>query len=200
MIFPPTRIGFNFVLRTLSSLLLSRILLPRKSTQLCHPWPDFQKSTSPIDEFYGFAKLCSRAVVLDQAGPCLESEWGAEGGLGTRQDESKSLIIIPPSLGQWAMCFVQCAIWCNVKLVMYKMSNYLRHCTMCCLYSTMDLWYFGYSRKTLSHGEIIFLRLFFLCSFRKKTSKLVSLFIFRQLETLSREHSKSVKMTRKSQI
>ena len=53
----------------------------------------------------------------------------------SREDESKWLIIIAPSLGQWAMCFLQCAIWCNVKCVMYKMSNYLRHCTMCCLYS-----------------------------------------------------------------
>ena len=33
--------------------------------------------------------------------------------------------------------------------------------------------------KTLSHGKAIFLRLFFLCSFRKKTWKLVPLFIFR---------------------
>ena len=33
--------------------------------------------------------------------------------------------------------------------------------------------------KTLSHGKAIFLRLFFLCSFRKKTWKLFSLFIFR---------------------
>ena len=89
--------------------------------------------------------------------------------VGSRGDESKWLIIIAPSLGQWAMCFLQCAIWCNVKCVMYKMSNYLRHCTMCCLYSTMALWYFGYSRKTLSHGKTIILRLFFLCSFRKKT-------------------------------
>ena len=32
--------------------------------------------------------------------------------------------------------------------------------------------------KTLSHGKTIFLRLFFLCSFSKKTLKLVSLFIF----------------------
>ena len=58
--------------------------IPWKSTQFCHPWPDFQKSTSPINEFYGFAKPCSRAVVLDQAGPCLESEWGAEGGYKAR--------------------------------------------------------------------------------------------------------------------
>ena len=34
--------------------------------------------------------------------------------------------------------------------------------------------------KTLSQGKTIFLRLFFLCSFRKKTWKLVSLFIFRR--------------------
>ena len=33
--------------------------------------------------------------------------------------------------------------------------------------------------KTLSHGKTIFLRLFFLCSVRKKTWKLVWLFIFR---------------------
>ena len=35
------------------------------------------------------------------------------------------------------------------------------------------LWYFGYS-----HGKTIFLRLFFLSSFRKKTLKLVSFLIF----------------------
>ena len=35
------------------------------------------------------------------------------------------------------------------------------------------------SKNTLSDGEKIFLRLFFLCCFRKKTLKLVSLFIFR---------------------
>ena len=38
---------------------------------------------------------------------------------------------------------------------------------------------FAIAVKTLSHGKTIFLRLFFLCSFRKKTWKLVSLFIFR---------------------
>ena len=32
--------------------------------------------------------------------------------------------------------------------------------------------------KTLSHGKKIFLRLFFLCSFRKKTLKFVRLFNF----------------------
>ena len=35
------------------------------------------------------------------------------------------------------------------------------------------------SKNTLSDGKKIFLRLFFLCCFRKKTLKLVSLFIFR---------------------
>ena len=34
------------------------------------------------------------------------------------------------------------------------------------------------SKNTLSDGKKIFLRLFFLCCFRKKTLKLVSLFIF----------------------
>ena len=52
--------------------------------------------------------------------------------------------------------------------------------------------------KTLSHGKTIVLRLFFLYSFKKKTSKL--LFRFSALETLFLEHSKSVKMTQKSQI
>ena len=52
--------------------------------------------------------------------------------------------------------------------------------------------------RTLSHRKTIFLRLFFLCSFRKKTLKL--LFRFSALETLFLEHSKSVKMTQKSQI
>ena len=111
--------------------------------------------------------------------------------VGTREDESKWLIIIAPSLGQWAMCFLQCAIWCNVKCVMYKMSNYLRHCIMCCLYTTMARWYFGYSRKTLSHGKIIYLRLFFLCSFRKKT------FHFPAFGNITLG---TLKMTRKSQI
>ena len=52
-----------------------------------------------------------------------------------------------------------------------------QHCTMCSQGSTMALQYFGYSRKTVSYT--IFLRLFFLCCFKKKTLKLVWLFIFR---------------------
>ena len=43
------------------------------------------------------------------------------------------------------------------------------HCTMCCLGSTMALWYFGYSRKNTFSWENNNFRLFFLCSFRKKT-------------------------------
>ena len=106
---------FKFVLRTLSSLWPSRILLPRKSTQSCHPWPDFQKSTSPIDEFYGFAKPCSRAVVLDQAGTCLESEWGAEGGFQ----------------GRWIkMTNYHCSISWAMSDVLFTMCNMMQ-CEMC---------------------------------------------------------------------
>ena len=50
-------------------------------------------------------------------------------------------------------------------------------CTMCIV-----RWPCGQklkSKKKLSDGKKIFLRLFFLCCFRKKTLKLVSLFIFR---------------------
>ena len=53
--------------------------------------------------------------------------------------------------------------------------------------------------KTLSHGKTIFLRLFFLCCFRKKFKTCFG-FHFLALETLALEHSKTVKMTRKSKI
>ena len=52
-------------------------------------------------------------------------------------------------------------------------------CTMCCLGSTIALYPKTEIQKPLSHGKKLFLRLFFLCSFRMKTLKLVSLFIFR---------------------
>ena len=54
--------------------------------------------------------------------------------------------------------------------------------------------------KTLFHGKTIFLRLFFLCCFRKKTFKTCFAFHFPALETLFLEHSKSVKITQKSQM
>ena len=52
-------------------------------------------------------------------------------------------------------------------------------CTMCCLGSTIAPCPKTEIQKPLSHGKKLFLRLFFLCSFRMKTLKLVSLFIFR---------------------
>ena len=55
----------------------------------------------------------------------------------------------------------------------------LVHCTMCILGSTMALWSKAEIKKYTFWWEKIFLRLFFLCCFRKKTLKLVSLFIFR---------------------
>ena len=54
--------------------------------------------------------------------------------------------------------------------------------------------------KTLSHGKTIVLRLFFLYCFRKKNFKTCIAFHFWALEALFLEHSKLVKMTRKSQI
>ena len=91
------------------------LFFPGKSTQSCHPWPDFQKSTSPIDEFYGFAKPCSRAVVLDQAGTCLESEWGTEGVFQ----------------GRWIkMTNYHCSISWAMSNVLFTMCNMMQ-CEMC---------------------------------------------------------------------
>ena len=58
-------------------------------------------------------------------------------------------------------------------------SSLSKHCTRCSLGSTMALQYFGYSCKNTFSWENNIFRLFFLCSFRKKTRKLVSLFILR---------------------
>ena len=54
----------------------------------------------------------------------------------------------------------------------------LSHCTMCCLYSTITLYPKIEIQNPLSHGQILFLRSFFLCSLRMKILKLVSRFIF----------------------
>ena len=70
--------------------------------------------------------------------------------------------------------------------------------TMCCLYSTMALWYFGCSKKHLLWENNFFEAIFPMCSY-DKTLKLV-LFFSPAIETLFLEHSKSVKIARKSQI
>ena len=56
------------------------------------------------------------------------------------------------------------------------------HCTMCILGTTMALWSKAEIQKYTFWWEKIFLRLFFLCCFRKKTLKLVSLFHFPALK------------------
>ena len=55
-------------------------------------------------------------------------------------------------------------------------------CTMCCLGSTIAPYPKTEIQKPLSHGKKLFLRLFFLFSFRMKTLKLVSFFYFPALE------------------
>ena len=68
-------------------------------------------------------------------------------------------------------------------------------CKMGCLCSTMALWYFGYSCKdTFSWENNIFEAIF------PMFLKTCFAFHFPALETLFLGHSKSVKMTRKSQI
>ena len=73
------------------------------------------------------------------------------------------------------------------------------HCTMCILGTTMALWSKAEIQKyTFWWGKNIFEAIFLYCLGRN--SKTCFAFHFRALETLFLEHSKSVKMTRKSQI
>ena len=92
-----------------------------------------------------------------------------------------------------------CPKWCpSVALVVpnwgQKVSMYatmwprdvLIECLWSCISAQCAFWVVRWpcgqklkSKNTLSDGKKIFLRLFFLCCFRKKTLKLVSLFIFR---------------------
>ena len=75
-------------------------------------------------------------------------------------------------------CF--CAKDCLDSVEMYTWW-YTFTCTAQCAFCQVR-WPCGQklkSKNTLSDGKKIFLRLFFLCCFRKKTLKLVSLFIFR---------------------
>ena len=71
---------------------------------------------------------------------------------------------------------------------------------MCRLDSTIALQHKTEIQKPLSNGKTLFLRLFFLCSFRMKTFKICLAFYFLALETLLLEHSNPVKMTQKLQI
>ena len=76
--------------------------------------------------------------------------------------------------------FAQCVIYCiisNTYIILYLTQRNNAQCAFWVVW-----WPCGQklkSKNTLSDGKKIFLRLFFLCCFRKKTLKLVSLFIFR---------------------
>ena len=67
----------------------------------------------------------------------------------------------------WAQHFHNCFLFFR------KSGKQHLYCTMCCLYSTIALFPKTEIQKPLSHGKKIFLRLFFLCSFRMKTLKLL---------------------------
>ena len=75
-----------------------------------------------------------------------------------------------------------------------------RQCTMCCLCSTMALWYFGYSRKNTFSWENNIFEAILPTFFQEENLKTCFAFHFPALKMLFLEHSKSVQMTRKSQI
>ena len=74
------------------------------------------------------------------------------------------------------------------------------HCTMCCFSSIMALWYFGNSRKNFFSWENNIFEATIPMLFQEENYKTCFVFHFPALETLFLKHSKSVKMTRKSQI
>ena len=84
-------------------------------------------------------------------------------------------------------------------LQLHKDNGLSVQCTMCTLYSTIALWSKPETQKPFSQNKKKwFLRLLFLYSWRMKTLKLVSLFIFWHYKhALFLEHSKLVEISRK---
>ena len=89
---------------------------------------------------------------------------------------------------------------CVVQKSQSLKTLYTAQCTMCCLGSTIALYPKTEIQKPLSHGKKLFLRLFFLCSFRMKTLKLVSLFIFRHWKHYFWSCTQNREKIRKSQF
>ena len=77
-----------------------------------------------------------------------------------------------PALHHWLLTLWMYSLWEYVVDILWKQPK-VEHCKMCCLYSKIALFPKTEIQKPLSHGKKIFLRLFFLCSFRMKTLKLV---------------------------
>ena len=76
----------------------------------------------------------------------------------------------------------------------------VNHCTMCILGSTMAQQSNGYNRKNTFSRENNSFEAIFPILFQKENFKNCIAFHFPALEALFLEHSKSVKMTQKSQI
>ena len=72
-------------------------------------------------------------------------------------------------------------IKCKSKVLLWWAGQLLQYvqCTMCTLFSWLLCIKKLKSQKPLSHWQKLLLRFFFLCSFRMKTLKIVSVFIFR---------------------
>ena len=91
---------------------------------------------------------------------------------------SQPVFSIPLSALGWHRHIVR--FWKRAWMMeLLSLKNDSHHCTMCSLGSTLAPCPKTEIQKPLSLGKKLFLRLFFLCSFRMKTLKLVSLFIFR---------------------